>query len=209
VSTSAYRDTFTDNVPNPSLFLAENKKDHQDDEFPPRSRILAFSKQGPEGFRRIPSDSTWKSHGAPTFLSVVAPIFKKTILVAFGTATILYLLNQKHLLPKPISAVVSRALFWPTLPITYSKRIGKWITVIDDVVVMGGAPIQLLNYPEKLRYEYGVQGVINLCEEYRGPTQAYKRLNMEELYLPTTDHFEPSVEDMIVRLFYSMRLHYS
>lgn len=26
----------------------------------------------------------------------------------------------------------------------------------------------------------------------------YKELGMEQLYLPTTDHFEPTVEDLIV-----------
>ena len=41
-----------------------------------------------------------------------------------------------------------------------------------------------------------VRGVVNLCEEYRGPTQSYKRLGMRQLWLPTTDHFEPSVEDL-------------
>ena len=128
------------------------------------------------------------------------PLFiKKSFLVAFGAVSVLYFLNQKHLLPRPLSAVVSRLLFWPTLPITFSKRRGKWITVIDDTVVMGGAPIHLLNYPEILHKEYGVHGVINLCEEYRGPIHEYQRLKMEQLYLPTTDHFEPSVEHMIVR----------
>jgi hypothetical protein len=45
---------------------------------------------------------------------------------------------------------------------------------------------------------FQVRGVINLCEEYRGPLKKYGRLGMEELYLPTTDHFEPAVEDLIV-----------
>ena len=43
---------------------------------------------------------------------------------------------------------------------------------------------------------YQIRGVINLCEEYRGPEQTYKRLGMRHLRLPTTDHFEPSVEDL-------------
>ncbi len=45
-----------------------------------------------------------------------------------------------------------------------------------------------------------VRGVINLCEEYKGPLRKYKDIGIEELYLPTTDHFEPSVEDLIVSL---------
>lgn len=41
-----------------------------------------------------------------------------------------------------------------------------------------------------------VRGVINLCEEYRGPDRSYWRLGMLHLRLPTTDHFEPTVEDL-------------
>jgi atypical dual specificity phosphatase len=41
-----------------------------------------------------------------------------------------------------------------------------------------------------------VRGVVNLCQEYRGPVWKYRRLGMKELYLPTVDHFEPTVEDL-------------
>ena len=41
-----------------------------------------------------------------------------------------------------------------------------------------------------------MRGVINLCAEYRGPDRSYKQLGMRHLRLPTTDHFEPSVEDL-------------
>lgn len=44
-----------------------------------------------------------------------------------------------------------------------------------------------------------MRGVINLCEEYGGPLKKYKELGMEQLHLPTTDHFEPTVEDLMVR----------
>ena len=46
---------------------------------------------------------------------------------------------------------------------------------------------------------YKVRGVINMCEEYGGPTHKYKKLGIEQLHLPTTDHFEPTVEDMKVK----------
>ena len=52
---------------------------------------------------------------------------------ALGGTSVLYVLNQKHLLPRRLSGVVSKTLFWPTLPITASKRIGKWVSEIDDV----------------------------------------------------------------------------
>ena len=35
-----------------------------------------------------------------------------------------------------------------------------------------------------------------MCEEYRGPTKQYKQLGIQELHLPTPDHFEPSVHDL-------------
>jgi atypical dual specificity phosphatase len=41
-----------------------------------------------------------------------------------------------------------------------------------------------------------VGGVINLMDEWRGPTAAYEKLGIEQLYVPTVDHVEPSVGDM-------------
>lgn len=115
--------------------------------------------------------------------------------VAIATIT-LYVLNQKHMLPLPLGRVVSKALFWPTIPITISKRIGKWTTVVDNAVVIGGAPFGWCGYPEKLSRQFNVKGVVNMCDEYRGPVSSYERLGIEHLHLPTVDHFEPSVEDL-------------
>mmetsp|Transcript_28425 Transcript_28425/g.48345 ORF Transcript_28425/g.48345 Transcript_28425/m.48345 type:complete len:360 (+) Transcript_28425:1-1080(+) len=115
--------------------------------------------------------------------------------LAVATVT-LYVLNQKHMLPMPMGRVVSKLLFWPTLPITVSRRIGKWTTQIDNAVVLGGAPFGWCGYPEKLAKQFNVGGVINMCDEYRGPVSSYKRLGIEHLRLPTVDHFEPSVEDL-------------
>lgn len=115
--------------------------------------------------------------------------------LAIATVT-LYVLNQNHLLPKPMSKVVSKVLFWPTIPITVSRRIGKWTTQVDDAVLIGGAPFGFMKYPNKLAKQFNVRGVVNMCDEYRGPVSAYKRLGIEQLHLPTVDHFEPSVEDL-------------
>lgn len=38
--------------------------------------------------------------------------------------------------------------------------------------------------------------MVNLCAEYAGPAAQYKALGMRQLRLPTTDHFEPQVEDL-------------
>ncbi|KAL3766481.1 hypothetical protein ACHAWO_004656 [Cyclotella atomus] len=138
----------------------------------------------------------------PSFISSAAylsvlPDIAKVCLRSLAIATVaLYVLNQKHLLPKPIGRVVSKVLFWPTIPITVSKRIGKWTTEVDDSVVIGGAPFGFMNYPEKLYKQFNVRGVVNMCDEYRGPVSSYKRLGIEQLWLPTIDHFEPSVEDL-------------
>jgi len=123
-------------------------------------------------------------------------ICKSLLKFALGTTVALYVLNQKHMLPKPIGRIVSKALFWPTLPITLARRVGKWMTNIDDTVVLGGAPFGFLNKPEELRKKYDCTGVINMCEEYLGPVEKYKTLGMRQLWLPTVDHFEPSFEDL-------------
>jgi hypothetical protein len=79
--------------------------------------------------------------------------------LTLGATIALYILNQKHMLPQPISSVVSRVLFWPTLPITISKRLGKWYTPIDDTIIMGGAPFGFAKLPELLYEQYGVRNI--------------------------------------------------
>jgi atypical dual specificity phosphatase len=146
-------------------------------------------------------DSSENWFGSILSTSIVTLTLRATL----GVTVVLYILNQQHLLPRPLSSVVSKALFWPTLPITVSRRFGRWITPIDDTVIMGGIPFGFGGYPKVLRERYGVRGVINLCEEYRGPLKQYYELGMDELYLPTTDHFEPSQEDMLSALSFMKR----
>jgi atypical dual specificity phosphatase len=128
--------------------------------------------------------------------ALLPSVMANAIKTSLTLTLVLYVLNQNHLLPRPLSAIVSKVLFWPTLPITASKRMGKWMTVMDDTVVLGGAPFGFLHIPERLYNKYRVRGVINLCEEYRGPMSQYLRLGMRQLHLPTTDHFEPTVDDL-------------
>ena len=91
----------------------------------------------------------------------------------------LYLLNQCALLPTPLSAIVSQVLFYPTLPITVTKRFltahrrrrdqgtwwcWGWMTPMDDTVIMGGAPFAWAGVPQRL-YQQGVRTnfVVTLC----------------------------------------------
>ena len=100
-----------------------------------------------------------RDDGLPGASALLPPAAVLTLRFLLGTVAALYALNQKHLLPKPVSSAVSRALFWPTLPITVSRRIGRWMTEIDDALVLGGAPFGFAGIPDRLRDEYGVSFV--------------------------------------------------
>jgi atypical dual specificity phosphatase len=143
--------------------------------------------------RQIDTESPIPSTLFSALPNHLAPLFLRSCVVA---TVALYVLNQKHMLPMPIGRVVSKALFWPTIPITISRRVGKWTTVVDNAVVIGGAPFGWCGYPDRLSRRFNVRGVVNMCDEYAGPVSSYKRLGIEHLRLPTVDHFEPSVEDL-------------
>lgn len=51
-------------------------------------------------------------------------------------------------------------------------------------MLLGAAPVGFLGMADALRYR-GVMGVINMCGEYRGPLEDYRRLGIEQLWLPT------------------------
>lgn len=104
---------------------------------------------------------------------------------------------QKKMFSKQNTQIVSAIFFYPTFPITALLRLGNYWTKIDDVVVLGCAPMSLpfgiIDHPSML-YKLGVRGVINMCTEYSGPVTSYQTLGMEQLRLPTVDHFEPTVD---------------
>ena len=39
-------------------------------------------------------------------------------------------------------------------------------------------------------------GVVNCQDEYEGPLTSYKKHDIEQLYIPTVDHFEPTYEQL-------------
>ena len=53
-----------------------------------------------------------------------------------------------------------------------------------DVAIIGAAPFASLGHVKAMHAE-GVRAVINLCDEYRGPTEEYSNLGIKQLYLPT------------------------
>ena len=96
---------------------------------------------------------------------VMTGFLNKGVKVFFGATVALYILNQKHMLQRPLSSKVSRYLFWPTLPITVCRRLGKWFTTIDEKIVLGGAPLGFFNYPEKLYKECNVSHPILISQQ--------------------------------------------
>ena len=127
-------------------------------------------------------------------------LLRRAILTMGTTFFLGFGLFTQRLLPHRLSAVASRAYFYPTLPLTYARltllppHAGLW-TEVDDHVVVGAAPCAWLRHPERL-HALGVRAVVNLCAEYAGPVEAYERLGVEQLRLPTVDHVEPSVADL-------------
>ncbi len=41
---------------------------------------------------------------------------------------------------------------------------------------------------------YDMEGVVNCCAEFEGPVERYEELGINQLWIPTLDHTEPSLE---------------
>jgi protein tyrosine phosphatase (PTP) superfamily phosphohydrolase (DUF442 family) len=96
-----------------------------------------------------------------------------------------------------------RRLFSRTLsvPAVIVKRVLAYVgagqelyTVLDEQLVLGGLPFS--RDIVELQRLHGVSGVVNLCEEYRGPEDTYRRLGICHLYLPTIDGTAPTLVDI-------------
>eukprot|EP01039_Chlorochromonas_danica_P002220 gene2220-2424_t len=133
------------------------------------------------------------SHGSLQIPYGQLSVSFRWIWYAAGAVAVTYLAFQKHWLPDPIARVVSKVFFYPTFPITALLRLGNYWTRVDDTLLVGCAPMDILDHPAILK-RLGVSYVINMCLEYPGPTKAYEKLGIEQLYLPTLDHTEVPVE---------------
>jgi len=105
------------------------------------------------------------------------------------------LLFHFGMLPHSTARIVGRLYFWPMLPFTVIIRsiLGDWWDQVDEGIYLGSIPIAMLGHIDAL-YKLGVRSVINMCDEYDGPSFLYAKKGIVQLRLPTVDHFEPSVE---------------
>jgi len=55
---------------------------------------------------------------------------------------------------------------------------------IDENVYMGSI---IFPFQVKILSASGIKAVVNICDEYTGPLQAYKDSNIQQLYIPTVD----------------------
>jgi len=108
-----------------------------------------------------------------------------------------YYAYTKNYFCKCCTRWVSHFAFYPTLPFTVLTKslYGNWWDHIDQNVYLGCVPLQCRGHVQTLN-DLGVKAVVNVMDEYVGPVDAYEALSMEQLYLPTLDHYEPSVHDM-------------
>lgn len=135
------------------------------------------------------------SDGAPVWNPLLLLSPTRIFYVVGGLCLITYALFQKHLLPLPISKVVSKIFFYPTFPITALMRLGNYWTKVDETLYLGCAPLDILNHPSQL-HKMGVRGVVNMCYEYGGPKRSYERLGIQQLHFPVVDHTEASLEHL-------------
>ena len=92
---------------------------------------------------------------------------------------------------------VSRALFLPTFAWNYCLarvlRRRHWWDAVTPNLYLGALPLRR-DVPQLA--DLGVRGVVNMCQEYRGPIREYEHYGIEQLWLPTVDFNPPSLADV-------------
>ena len=132
------------------------------------------------------SESSWESHRVAAS-SLPAAGRLGILLFACG-----YVAFQKKLLSRSLSRLAARVYFWPTLPFTLTLRRGNLVSPVDETLLVGVAPVFGQASPENL-HSLGVRAIVNLCDEWGGDVNRLKQLRMTQLWVPTVDHFEPSL----------------
>lgn len=88
-------------------------------------------------------------------------------------------------------------VFVPTL--LWNMLLGRWLKLrrwwdrIDDHLIVGALPLSV-DVPKLA--EQGVTAVVNTCEEYGGPVEAYRQYGIRQLRIPTIDFTHPALQDV-------------
>ncbi len=94
--------------------------------------------------------------------------------------------------------IKAQTIFYPTL--LWNMLLGRWLRVrnwwdrVDDKVIVGAFPFA--SDVESMVAE-GVGAVVNTCEEYAGPEEAYSDHGIKQFRMPTIDFTHPSIDDVI------------
>ena len=93
--------------------------------------------------------------------------------------------------------LIAALLFIPTVFWNLTWNIGvrrfRWWNEVDDHLVLGALP--LARHVPALA-KLGVGAVVNTCDEYSGPSDAYAAHGIEQLWIPTVDFNAPLLEDI-------------
>ncbi|MEL7496352.1 MAG: dual specificity protein phosphatase family protein [Planctomycetota bacterium] len=93
--------------------------------------------------------------------------------------------------------IYARTIFYPTLG--WNMLLGRWLKVrnwydfITPEVIVGAFPFAR-DVPKMA--SDGVKAVVNTCEEYPGPVEAYSRYDIDQFRMPTVDFTHPEYEDV-------------
>jgi atypical dual specificity phosphatase len=90
---------------------------------------------------------------------------------------------------------IAQLIFLPTY--AWNLLLGRilkfrhWWDEVEPGVLLGARPLQCDVQP---LFDAGVRGVVNMCDEYRGPIKEYERLGVEQQWLRTIDFQPPSLQ---------------
>ena len=77
--------------------------------------------------------------------------------------------------------------------------LGRWLKVrnwwdeVDEEIVLGAFPFAR---DVDAMADLGVKAVVNTCEEYAGPVEAYAKHGIDQFRMPTVDFTHPSLPDV-------------
>ncbi|QDT10667.1 dual specificity protein phosphatase family protein [Stieleria marina] len=105
-----------------------------------------------------------------------------------------------------LNRLYAKAVFYPTLGwnllLGRVLKVRRWWDRIDPHVIVGAYPFA--RDVEGL-YAEGVRGIVNTCEEYAGPKDAYIQHGIEQLRIPTTDFTHPRLRDVQLAVEFTER----